>query len=212
MQWIVSNQKRLVIGLLAAAAAVLLIMSVREKREVDPPGWVAMNEQVENALNMGLSAQPPVKESGQLQSTQTAAGAELQVPAANAPNSGPAVTPSEGTAPIQADTTQQHTAAAGNDKGNTTVIDEAAGTTTTNSNTNGNTNSNTESNSGGMDINHATAEQLMTLSGIGEAKANAIIADRSKNGPFRSVDDLQRVKGIGSKMLEKLRPSIVVKP
>jgi len=210
MQWIVSNQKRWVIGLLAAAAAVLLIMAVREKQAVDPPGWVAMNEQVEKSLNIevsGVSAQSPVKEPGQLQSTQTATGAELPIPAAtaSAPNSGPTAAPSETTAPIQADTTQQH-AAPGNDKGNAAVTEatEATGTA--------NTNRNVESNNGGIDINLATAEQLMTLSGIGEAKANAIIADRNKNGPFRSVDDLQRVKGIGSKMLEKLRPSIVVKP
>jgi len=189
MQWIISNRNRLVIGLLAAAAAVLLIMAVREKQAIDPPGWVAMNEQVESAVNMGLSGlstQSAVKEPGKLQSTQTAKGAELPNPHATAPNTEPAITPSEATtptqeAPIQVDTTQQHAAAP-------------------------------ESTGGGMDINLATAEQLMTLSGIGEAKANAIIADRNKNGPFRSVDDLQRVKGIGSKLLEKLRPSIVVKP
>lgn len=45
-----------------------------------------------------------------------------------------------------------------------------------------------------LDINTATAEQLDTvLVGIGKAKAEAIIHDREKNGPFKSVDDLERV-------------------
>ncbi|MFD0715048.1 ComEA family DNA-binding protein [Paenibacillus sp. GCM10027626] len=63
-----------------------------------------------------------------------------------------------------------------------------------------------------IDINRATEAELMTLSGIGKAKAQAIIADREQNGFFRSVEDLQRVKGIGAKMLEKLKPSIVAAP
>ncbi|MBD3917905.1 ComEA family DNA-binding protein [Paenibacillus sp. PR3] len=65
---------------------------------------------------------------------------------------------------------------------------------------------------GRIDINHATAQQLDELPGIGPAKAAAIVADREANGPFRSVDDLDRVKGIGAKMIEKLRASVVALP
>ncbi|GMK41371.1 hypothetical protein PCCS19_44270 [Paenibacillus sp. CCS19] len=65
---------------------------------------------------------------------------------------------------------------------------------------------------GRIDINHATAQQLDELPGIGPAKAAAIVADREANGPFRSVDDLDRVKGIGLKMIEKLRASVVALP
>lgn len=65
---------------------------------------------------------------------------------------------------------------------------------------------------GRIDINHATAQQLDELPGIGPAKAAAIVADRETNGPFRSVDDLDRVKGIGAKMIEKLRASVVALP
>ncbi|PWV98409.1 comEA protein [Paenibacillus cellulosilyticus] len=65
---------------------------------------------------------------------------------------------------------------------------------------------------GRIDINHATAQQLDELPGIGPAKAAAIIADREANGLFRSVDDLDRVKGIGAKMIEKLRASVVALP
>jgi comEA protein len=59
-----------------------------------------------------------------------------------------------------------------------------------------------------VDLNRATAAELEGLPGIGPAKAAAIIADRATSGPFRSVDDLVRVKGIGPKTLEKLRPLV----
>jgi competence protein ComEA len=49
----------------------------------------------------------------------------------------------------------------------------------------------------GININAAGAGQLQELPGIGPSKADAIIADRTANGPFASCDDLQRVKGVG---------------
>ena len=63
---------------------------------------------------------------------------------------------------------------------------------------------------GPIDINMADAAALQTLPGIGETKAAAIIAHREANGPFATVDDLQNVKGIGEKMLEKLKEHITV--
>lgn len=61
-----------------------------------------------------------------------------------------------------------------------------------------------------VNINQASAAELVTLSGIGEATAAKIIADREANGPFASVDDLTRVSGIGPKKLEALRDFICV--
>ena len=61
-----------------------------------------------------------------------------------------------------------------------------------------------------VDLNSATAEELQALKGVGPAKAKAIIDDREKNGPFKSVDDLDRVKGFGMKTVEKLRPDLTV--
>lgn len=62
-----------------------------------------------------------------------------------------------------------------------------------------------------VDINSATADQLAKqLSGIGPAKARAIIEYRESNGPFKSVDDLDRVKGIGKSTVEKNRSLITV--
>lgn len=58
---------------------------------------------------------------------------------------------------------------------------------------------------GPIDLNTATVEQLKTLKGIGQKKAEAIIAWREANGGFKSVDQLTEVKGIGVKTLEKLR-------
>jgi len=61
-----------------------------------------------------------------------------------------------------------------------------------------------------IDINSAEWIEWVQLRGIGETLANRIIEDRKQNGPFESIDDLQRVKGIGPKTIEKLRPWITV--
>lgn len=61
-----------------------------------------------------------------------------------------------------------------------------------------------------MNVNRATAEQLTQLNGIGDALAQRIVADRDKNGPFSSVDDLTRVSGIGEKKLEGFRDDVCV--
>ena len=59
-----------------------------------------------------------------------------------------------------------------------------------------------------VNVNTADASQLQSLPGIGPSKASAIISYRSANGPFKRVDDLVRVKGIGPKTLAKLRPLV----
>lgn len=64
--------------------------------------------------------------------------------------------------------------------------------------------------SGLVNINTATSEELQTLSGVGEATAEAIIHDREQNGPFASIEDLMRVSGIGEKKFAKLQGSICV--
>ena len=61
-----------------------------------------------------------------------------------------------------------------------------------------------------IDINTATAEELQTLPGIGEKRAADIIADREANGPFRIVEELTRVSGIGEGTLEGLIDYITV--
>ena len=46
------------------------------------------------------------------------------------------------------------------------------------------------------------------LNGIGLSKAEAIVAHREKNGPFKSADDLAKVKGIGAKTVERIKPDL----
>jgi len=59
-------------------------------------------------------------------------------------------------------------------------------------------------------INSAPAARLCDLPGIGPVLASRIIEFRENNGPFRSIDDLVFVRGIGEKMLAKLRPAITL--
>ncbi|MEI6633817.1 MAG: ComEA family DNA-binding protein [Chlamydiota bacterium] len=60
-----------------------------------------------------------------------------------------------------------------------------------------------------VDINRASAEELAELPGVGEKLAGAVILERSR-APFRSVEDLRRVPGIGPKKLEKIRDQVAV--
>ena len=61
-----------------------------------------------------------------------------------------------------------------------------------------------------VNLNTATQAELEGLNGIGPVKAKAIIEDRARHGPFKSVDDLDRVKGIGMATIDKLRKDIAV--
>jgi competence protein ComEA len=64
--------------------------------------------------------------------------------------------------------------------------------------------------SAALDLNTATKDELIALSGIGPAKAQAILDYRMQHGGFKSVDELKDVKGIGARQLEKLKPELTV--
>jgi competence protein ComEA len=64
---------------------------------------------------------------------------------------------------------------------------------------------------GPVNINTADAKTIAKeLKGIGLSRAQAIVAHREKNGPFKSADDLARVKGVGMKVVEQNRANIKV--
>lgn len=63
-----------------------------------------------------------------------------------------------------------------------------------------------------LDLNSATEGQLADLPGIGPSIAREIVADRERRGPFLSVDDLARVRGISPTMVDALRDRVVVTP
>lgn len=61
-----------------------------------------------------------------------------------------------------------------------------------------------------VNINTASKEELTALNGIGPVKAEAIVQYRKENGPFKSVDDLKKVYGIGDTLVARLKDEIVV--
>lgn len=62
-----------------------------------------------------------------------------------------------------------------------------------------------------VDLNSATKEQLTALPGIGDGMAERIMLYRKENGRFRRTEELRKIKGIGEKKFEKLKPYIEVK-
>lgn len=63
-----------------------------------------------------------------------------------------------------------------------------------------------------VDLNEAPWPELALLPGIGPQLARRIVADRQVRGPFRDVEDLRRVKGIGPVTLERIRPYVQPPP
>jgi competence protein ComEA len=61
-----------------------------------------------------------------------------------------------------------------------------------------------------VNINTATKEELTTLKGVGEKRAQEIIDYRKKNGNFKSVDELEKVPGVGPGLMKQIRSQVTV--
>ncbi len=61
-----------------------------------------------------------------------------------------------------------------------------------------------------LNLNTATRDELVALPGIGPAKAQAIVEYLNQHGPFRTVDELRKVKGIGEKLFLQVKPELSV--
>ncbi|WP_214782250.1 helix-hairpin-helix domain-containing protein [Exiguobacterium sp. s183] len=68
----------------------------------------------------------------------------------------------------------------------------------------------TELEANGVHVNSATKDELMSVPGIGPAKADAILNHLKENGPFKTYEDLGDVKGFGEKTLESMKPYLLV--
>lgn len=79
-----------------------------------------------------------------------------------------------------------------------------------NNNTNVEENKNEAEGSNKVSLNNASKEELMTLSGIGESKALAIIEYRSKNNGFKVLEDIMNVSGIGESLYNKIKDNITL--
>lgn len=63
-----------------------------------------------------------------------------------------------------------------------------------------------------INLNTATKDELVALPGIGPSKAQAILDYRNQHGPFRSVDEIRKVKGIGEKLFAQIKPELSIGP
>lgn len=93
-------------------------------------------------------------------------------------------------------------------------IIDSSNQTSNNDSINGNNNNNSNQDSSEetlkVNINTAPKETLMTLNGIGESKAEAIISYRNEVGLFKTIDEIKNVSGIGDSVFEKIKDNITI--
>jgi competence protein ComEA len=63
-----------------------------------------------------------------------------------------------------------------------------------------------------LDLNRATVAELVVLPGLGQKLAERVVADREQRGPYRTVEELERVQGVSAALVERVAPYLVVEP
>ncbi|WP_141506104.1 ComEA family DNA-binding protein [Paenibacillus luteus] len=183
------NKRFVVACIFVATALFLMAGALMEPKQKETGQWVPLNEAVGDAIaKMEQPIEPSV-------SQEPANEGSLTTPSKNDERDNDPLTVNQ-TEEKAVDTEQHAPSEDGVNEGRSAVTagrEEAAA-------------------DGKLDINRATVSELDELKGIGPAKAQAIIDDRNNNGKFASVEDLQRVKGIGEKLLQGIKDSIVARP
>ncbi|SEN07464.1 helix-hairpin-helix domain-containing protein [Paenibacillus sp. OV219] len=199
----IKSQKLLIIVLLVAAV-VLVCTALYQPESSGQPGWEAVNNQVERALG----AEEAVKEQDQ-EAEKAASGGAGVGETKNGSGESVRTNVGAGSSAGAGAGAEIGTGASGDTSASR---DTSASASASDVGKSENTTKPPPVMDGKVDINHATVEQLDTLPGIGASKAKAIVADREQNGVYHSADDLLRVKGIGPKLLAKLKAFIVLQP
>ena len=63
-----------------------------------------------------------------------------------------------------------------------------------------------------VDLDHAGVDELAALPGVGPSLAAAIVADRQAKGPFKTLTELDRVRGVGPAILQQIKPFVLQSP
>lgn len=192
------SAKQILIAAICMLAAVsLLIIALMEPKQPQEGKWIALNDEVEKALVAMDNVDE--KATGKLDDGKGSKEAKEEKDAMDSEEVGEGRVKNSNAGSVSKLEGQEAIGAATEDA---EVVKEDAGVKEE---------SGTSENEK-LDVNRATVAELDQLKGIGPAKAQAIVADREKNGYFESIDELLRVKGIGNKLLAGIEENIVVRP
>lgn len=179
----------------ALAGAALMLLALGGSRASGIEGWTPVNREVAMTLEESKSGTNGA-------TSQSAVDAAVTSRQAVGTSSGEQVAPSTEAS------TGEGTEAVVNDKEQNDRSDAKAATSPDGAERGSESVAGAQGKSGLININTAGVAELQEIPGIGEKKAQAIIHYRNEHGSFQSVNELTQVKGIGTKMLEKMKPYI----